>query len=45
MVINDAPRFAWRGLMIDSFRHFLSIRHIEQVINSMTYAKLNVLRC
>lgn len=42
-VIRDHPRFPHRGLMIDSARHYLSVGIIEQVIESMSYNKLNVL--
>ncbi|OMP02641.1 hypothetical protein COLO4_10922 [Corchorus olitorius] len=41
--INDMPRFAYRGLLLDTSRHFLPIDVIKQIIESMSYAKLNVL--
>lgn len=41
--ITDAPRFAWRGLLIDSARHFLSTDTIKRQLNTMASAKLNVL--
>jgi hexosaminidase len=40
--IDDAPRFAWRGLMIDSGRHFQPIPVIERNIDGMEAVKMNV---
>lgn len=42
-VIEDKPRFAWRGLLIDSARHFISIETIKRQLSTMASAKLNVL--
>ena len=39
--IEDAPRFAWRGLMIDSARHFQSIDTLKAVIDAMAAHKMN----
>jgi len=41
--IRDAPRFGWRGLMLDSARHFQSPEFIRQFIDWMALHKLNVL--
>ncbi|WP_164034477.1 family 20 glycosylhydrolase, partial [Serratia marcescens] len=41
--IHDAPRFAWRGLMLDSARHFQSPAYVRQLIDWMAVNKLNTL--
>jgi hexosaminidase len=41
--IADAPRFPHRGLMIDTARHFEPLDAIKKMIDSLPYAKLNVL--
>ena len=41
--IDDAPRFAWRGLMLDSARHFQSPEFMERLLDWMALHKLNVL--
>ena len=41
--IDDAPRFAWRGLMLDSARHYQSPEFILRFIDAMALEKLNVL--
>lgn len=41
--INDKPRFAWRGLMIDACRHFIPVEVIKRNIDAMAAVKLNVL--
>jgi hexosaminidase len=41
--IADHPRFAWRGLMLDSARHFQSVAAIRKLIDWMSLNKLNVL--
>src|SRR5215468_4370943 len=40
--IEDKPRFPWRGLMIDSGRHFMPIDVIERNLDGMAAVKLNV---
>ncbi|HJW05107.1 MAG TPA: family 20 glycosylhydrolase, partial [Rhodanobacter sp.] len=39
--IRDQPRFAWRGLMLDSVRHFQSVAEIERLLEQMARHKLN----
>ncbi|PWK81836.1 family 20 glycosylhydrolase [Fulvimonas soli] len=41
--VEDAPRFAWRGLMLDSVRHMQSVADIERLLDQMALHKLNVL--
>ena len=41
--IRDAPEYAWRGLMLDSARHFQSPAFIRSMIDWMAWHKLNVL--
>ncbi|MFI5098308.1 MAG: beta-N-acetylhexosaminidase [Candidatus Acidiferrales bacterium] len=40
--IQDQPRFSWRGLMIDSGRHFMPIAVLERNLDGMEAVKLNV---
>ncbi len=40
--IDDRARFGWRGLMIDSSRHFLSVDAIKRNLDGMASVKLNV---
>jgi hexosaminidase len=42
-VILDEPRYAWRGLMLDSARHFQSPAFVRSMIDWMAWHKLNVL--
>lgn len=41
--IEDEPRFPWRGLLIDSCRHWLPVEVIERNLDAMAAVKLNVL--
>ena len=41
--IEDAPRFPWRGLMLDPGRHFLPVANILRTLDGMAAVKLNVL--
>lgn len=42
-VIADAPRFPFRGVLLDPARHFLPIPTIEAVVEAMAALKLNAL--
>lgn len=41
--IEDAPRYAWRGLSVDVARHFFSVEDIQVLIGVMGHYKLNML--
>lgn len=41
--INDNPRFPWRGVLLDSSRHFLPLSSIKRQLDGMSAAKMNVL--
>jgi hexosaminidase len=42
VTIDDKPRFPWRGLMIDSGRHFIPVPVIQRNLDAMEAVKLNV---
>ncbi|MFD6949447.1 beta-N-acetylhexosaminidase [Nocardiopsis sp. TSRI0078] len=41
--VTDAPRFRWRGVMLDVARHFVPKREVLRFIDLMAMHKLNVL--
>lgn len=41
-IIEDHPRFKWRGMMLDSSRNFFSKAYVKKFINRMAQHKLNV---
>ncbi len=43
VLIEDRPRFPWRGLLLDSSRHFLPVEVIKRNLDAMEVVKLNVL--
>lgn len=43
VVVRDAPRFAWRGLLVDVVRHWQPAEVIRRQIDGMALVKLNVL--
>ena len=43
VTIDDHPRFAWRGLMIDVSRHFMPVETIHRELDGMAVVKMNVL--
>lgn len=43
VMIEDQPRFAWRGLMLDCSRTFQSVDYLKATIDRMAFYKMNVL--
>ncbi len=41
--IEDSPRFAWRGVMLDVSRHFFTVGEVMSLIDEMALYKLNKL--
>ena len=41
VLIEDQPRFKWRGMMLDVGRHFLPKEDVKQMIEAMALHKLN----
>lgn len=39
--ISDAPRFAYRGFMLDVSRHFFTVEEVKRMIDVMSWYKLN----
>src|SRR6266436_7373612 len=42
LTIQDKPRFPWRGLMIDSARHFIPLDVLRRNLDGMEAVKMNV---
>lgn len=43
VAITDAPRFKWRGILLDSARHYQSPAYIRRLIDWLAVNKLNTL--
>ncbi len=41
--IMDAPKYAYRGSMLDVSRHFFSVDEVKKYIDAMAYYKMNTL--
>ena len=39
--IEDAPRFEWRGFMLDASRHFWNKKEVKHILDLMSLYKLN----
>ena len=44
IIIDDAPRFGYRALMLDPARHFLPVEDVKFFIDQMSKYKFNVLQ-
>ncbi len=42
LTIQDKPRFPWRGLMLDSARHFIPLEVIRRNLDGLEAVKMNV---
>jgi hexosaminidase len=40
--IQDSPRFAWRGLMLDVSRHWMPLGVVKRTLDAMSAVKFNV---
>ena len=43
VTIEDAPRYAWRGIMLDPCRNFFGVESLKRQLDAMAAHKLNVL--
>ena len=43
VIIDDHPRFGWRGLMLDVSRHFFTVAQVKDYIDQMVKYKFNLL--
>jgi hexosaminidase len=41
--IEDAPRFPWRGLLLDAGRHWMPVPVVKRTLDGMEAVKMNVL--
>ena len=43
MKIENAPKFGWRGVLIDDSRHFMGKATVKRILDLTAMFKLNVL--
>lgn len=43
ILVEDAPRYAHRGLLLDTSRHYQPMRFLKATVDALSYAKFNVL--
>ncbi|HLS62731.1 MAG TPA: beta-N-acetylhexosaminidase [Ruania sp.] len=41
VVVEDEPRYAWRGLMVDCARHFTPVDELEKLIDALALHRMN----
>lgn len=41
ILIQDAPRFPWRGMMLDVSRHFFGVDVVERLVDLLAFYKFN----
>ena len=41
-VIEDRPRFSWRGFMLDCSRHFFSVNFIKHLLDALSLQHINI---
>lgn len=41
-VIDDKPRYKWRGFLLDESRHFFGVSRVKKLLDAMAFHKLNV---
>lgn len=40
--IHDKPRFSWRGVMLDTSRHFFDINVLKRLVKVLAFHKINI---
>lgn len=43
VIIEDRPRFPWRGVLLDVSRHFMPVANVKRTLDGMASVKMNVL--
>jgi hexosaminidase len=41
-IIKDNPILPYRGIMVDTVRHFISVPSLKRILNAMALTKLNI---
>lgn len=42
VIIDDKPRYKWRGFLLDESRHFFGVSRVKKLLDAMAFHKLNV---